>query len=194
MHSWGPKLLGFRQGQGLTHLHALSSTWSSVGVKYLLKRREGIRMQLGQSVPWGVGVEEKGNRQEPAQGTVSGSAWTPFLRPIYLGSPPPPLNHQGWQETRAGWSWPHCLVGDPNPILARPRRYFKLQLQAAASYRLAHLWLQSHCPPPGHFLLPTLGPPGLVLGSMCLGETLLSVGPGLSTGTSALLHPIAEPS
>lgn len=47
----------------------------------------GHQDAAGAICPVGVGVEEKGDRQEPAQGTVSGSAWTPFLRPICLGSP-----------------------------------------------------------------------------------------------------------
>lgn len=137
----------------------------------------------------GFGVEEKGDRPQTGQ-DCSGSAWTPLLRPIYLHLP---SYHQERQETRAGWWWPRCLVGDPNPILARPRRYFKPQPQAATSAPLAHLWLQRHFPPPSHFLLPTPGPPRLVLGSMCLGETLLSAGLGLSLARRPLSIPSAQP-
>lgn len=170
VHSWGLGLLGPGTGS-----RPPSSLWPGPWLvlnKCLLRRREGIRN--GWAIcPMGVGIVEKGDWTRtvtivPRPIFLSPSAWT---APSSVKS-----SRKTRNSSRMVVAVMPCLVGDPNPILARPRHYFKPQPQAAASAFLAHLWLQSHCPPPSHFLLPTLGPPRLVPGSVCLGATLLSVG------------------
>lgn len=133
-------------------------------------------------------MEEKGDRT----GTVVAVPGPPFLGPsAWIAPSSIKSSRKTRNSSRMVVATVPCLVGDPNPILARTRCYFKPQPQAVASASLAHLWLQSHCPPLSHFLLPTLGPPRLVLGSVCLGATLISVSTGLSTGTNAPLHPLS---
>lgn len=132
-------------------------------------------------------MEEEGDRPQTGQ-DCSGSAWTPLLRPIYLYNPDlhqiikngkkPELDgggHTASCVTRTR-SWPgQGAILNPSPKLP-PQ-----PAQLISGYKgTAHL--------PATSSLPTLGPSRLVLGSMCLGETFLSVGLGFSTGTNGSLH------
>lgn len=162
VHSWGPGFLG--PGTGSRPHGCLWPGPQLVLNQCLLKRREELR-SCWAICPMGMGVKEKEDRTGtevavPGPLSLGPSAW---IAPSSIKSSRKTRN-SSWMVVA---TMP-CLVGDPNPILARTRRYFKTQPQAVASARLAHLWLQSHCPPPSHFLLPTLGPSRLVWVVLCV--------------------------
>lgn len=108
--------------------------------------------------PMEVGVEKKG-QAEPVETEVA------VPRPLFIGLPAWAIHlsiksSRGRQETRAGWWWPHCLVGDLNPILARPRGAIlnsssklppRTSLACISGYKAT-------APSPCHFL-STLEPP-----------------------------------